>query len=70
MKDSYHIFSNGCLKRKDNTISFVSDEDGVRRDIPIERVSDIYVMSEISFPLWRQRAFFQLLWPLYWKLLS
>lgn len=48
MKDSYHIFSDGCLKRKDNTISFVSDEDGVRRDIPIERVSDIYVMSEIS----------------------
>ena len=36
------------LKRKDNTLRFTS-YDGEKRDIPIERISDIYVMSEMSF---------------------
>lgn len=48
MKQSFYIYNNGDLKRKDNTLRFIS-YDGEKRDIPIERISDIYVMSEMSF---------------------
>ncbi|MBQ8802546.1 MAG: type I-B CRISPR-associated endonuclease Cas1 [Tyzzerella sp.] len=48
MKQSFYVYNNGDLKRKDNTLQFTSYE-GVKRDIPIERISDIYVMSEMSF---------------------
>lgn len=48
MKKSLYIYNNGDLKRKDNTLRFTSYE-GIKRDIPIERISDIYVMSEMSF---------------------
>ena len=41
-------YNNGDLKRKDNTLRFTSYE-GQKRDIPIEKISDIYVMSEMSF---------------------
>ena len=36
------------MRRKDNTLQFVSEED-VKRDVPIERVGDIYIMSEMTF---------------------
>lgn len=48
MKQSFYIYNNGDLKRKDNTLRFTSYE-GEKRDIPIERISDIYVMSEMFF---------------------
>ena len=48
MKQSFYIYNNGDLKRKDNTLQFTNKE-GEKRDIPIERISDIYVMSEMSF---------------------
>lgn len=48
MKQSFYVYNNGDLKRKDNTLRFTS-YDGEKRDIPIERISDIYVMSEMSF---------------------
>lgn len=48
MKRSYYIYNNGSLRRKDNTITF-TDEYDERKDLPIERVGDIYVMSEMSF---------------------
>lgn len=48
MKRSYYIYNNGSLKRKDNTIAFI-DELDKKKDIPIERVRDIYVMSEMTF---------------------
>lgn len=48
MKQSFYVYNNGDLKRKDNTLQFTSYE-GEKRDIPIERISDIYVMSEMSF---------------------
>ena len=48
MKQSFYVYNNGDLKRKDNTLRFTSYE-GEKRDIPIERISDIYVMSEMSF---------------------
>ena len=48
MKRSLYVYNNGDLKRKDNTIQFTSYE-GEKRDIPIERINDIYVMSEMTF---------------------
>ncbi len=48
MKQSFYVYNNGDLKRKDNTLQFTTYE-GDKRDIPIERISDIYVMSEMSF---------------------
>lgn len=46
MKQSYYIFNNGDICRHDNTFRFINEE-GERRDFPVERVSDIYFMSEI-----------------------
>ncbi len=48
MKRSYYIYNDGSLRRKDNTITFI-DEHDEKKDLPIERVGDIYVMSEMSF---------------------
>lgn len=48
MKRSYYIYNNGSLRRRDNTITFI-DEYDEKKDLPIERVEDIYVMSEMSF---------------------
>ena len=48
MQQSFYVYNNGDLKRKDNTLRFTS-YDGEKRDIYIERISDIYVMSEMSF---------------------
>ena len=46
MKKDYYIYNNGELKRKDNTLCFIN-EDGEKRDIPIETISSIYVFSEL-----------------------
>ena len=43
MKQSFYVYNNGDLKRKDNTLQF-TNYDGEKRDIPIERISDIYVI--------------------------
>ena len=48
MKQSFYIYNSGDLKRKDNTLCFTPYE-GEKRDIPIERIADIYVMTEMSF---------------------
>ena len=48
MKRSYFLYTNGTLKRKDNTITFINEQDE-KRDIPIEMIDDFYVMSEMSF---------------------
>ena len=48
MKQSLYIYNSGDLKRKDNTLRFTNYE-GEKRDVPIERISDIYVMSGMSF---------------------
>lgn len=47
MKQSYYIFNNGDICRHDNTFRFINDA-GDKRDFPVERVADIYFMSEIS----------------------
>ena len=48
MKETFYIYNGGTLKRKDNTLQFVNNENQ-KRDIPVERVGEIYVMSEMTF---------------------
>ncbi len=48
MGQSFYVYNNGDLRRKDNTLQFTSFE-GEKRDIPIERIDDIYIMSEMTF---------------------
>jgi CRISPR/Cas system-associated endonuclease Cas1 len=45
MKKSLYVYNNGDLKRKDNTLRFTPYE-SEPRDIPIERISDIYCKSQ------------------------
>ena len=47
MKRSFFLYSNGTLKRKDNTITFINEKDE-KRDIHIEMVDDFYDMSEMN----------------------
>jgi CRISPR-associated protein Cas1 len=48
VKESFYIYNNGTLKRKDNTLQFVTENQN-KRDVPIERVGDMYIMSEMNF---------------------
>ena len=47
-KESYYIFSSGELKRKNNSITLYK-ENVLKKDIPIERIKDIYVFSEVIY---------------------
>lgn len=48
MERSFYVYNNGRMMRKDNTITFVNEE-GNKKDIPIETIRDIYIMSEMDF---------------------
>lgn len=48
MKQSYYLYKSGRLQRKDNTLEIVY-KDGTKKSIPVERVDDIYVMTELDF---------------------
>jgi len=48
LKRSYYVYNNGKIRRKDNTLQFVNSENETR-DIPIEQVEDLYIMSEMTF---------------------
>jgi CRISPR-associated protein Cas1 len=43
----YYIFSNGRLKRKDNTV-YIENEEGQRRAIPVEDITAIHIFGEIE----------------------
>lgn len=58
MKRSCYIYNNGALKRKTNTLTFV-DENDQKKDLRIEQVKDIYVMSEMTFNTSHIDIFFQ-----------
>ncbi|OQY08080.1 MAG: subtype I-B CRISPR-associated endonuclease Cas1 [Fusobacteriia bacterium 4572_132] len=47
MKESIYIFSNGRLKRKDNTLFFESNE-GAKKFIPVENIKEIYAFGEFE----------------------
>ena len=48
MKQSYYLYKSGRIQRKDNTLEIVY-QDSTKKTIPIERVDDIYVMTEFDF---------------------
>jgi len=48
MKQSYYLYKSGRLHRKDNTLEIVY-KDNSKKVLPIERVDDIYVMTEFDF---------------------
>lgn len=48
MKQSYYLYRSGRLQRKDNTLEIVY-KDNTKKSIPVERVDDIYVMTELDF---------------------
>jgi CRISP-associated protein Cas1 len=48
LEQSYYLFSNGTLKRKDGSLVLMREDGGVS-DIPIERVYDIYAFGEINY---------------------
>lgn len=48
MKQSYYLYKSGRIQRKDNTLEIVY-KDNTKKSIPIERVNDIYVMTEFDF---------------------
>ncbi len=47
MKETLYIYNNGQLARKDNTLRFINEK-GEKRDIPIEKYSDIYCFGEVT----------------------
>jgi len=49
MKKPIFLFSNGELKRKDNTIYFETEgEQSVKKFLPIESISDLHIFGEIN----------------------
>ena len=48
VKQSYYLYKSGRLQRKDNTLEIVY-QDATKKVIPVERVDDIYVMTEFDF---------------------
>ena len=47
MQRSLYVYTDGQLSRKDNTIRF-TNENNETRDMPIEQISDIYIMSQMT----------------------
>jgi CRISPR-associated protein Cas1 len=48
MNDNYHVFSNGRIERKDNTIRLIT-EDGEKKHIPVENAEAIFLHGQIDF---------------------
>lgn len=47
MKKSLYIYNGGRLKRNDNTLQYINAS-GEKRDLPVETIGDIYIMSEMD----------------------
>lgn len=45
MQRDYYIFKSGEIKRKDNTITIITEEN-IKKDIPIETISNLYIFGE------------------------
>jgi CRISPR-associated protein Cas1 len=48
MKRDYYVFSNGQLKRKDNTLYFI-DNEGNSKPLPIAAIDNLYVLGQVDF---------------------
>jgi len=47
MKGSIFVFSNGELKRKQNTIYFEGDK-GIKKFIPVENTAELHLFGEVT----------------------
>ncbi|RKY63323.1 MAG: subtype I-B CRISPR-associated endonuclease Cas1 [Candidatus Latescibacterota bacterium] len=47
MKGSIFVFSNGVLKRKQNTIYF-EGEKGIKKFVPVENTNEIHILGEVT----------------------
>ena len=47
MKRDFYFYNDGIIRRKDNTIQFIN-EDQEKRDLPIENMGNLYLMSEMT----------------------
>ncbi|MCX7831164.1 MAG: CRISPR-associated endonuclease Cas1, partial [Acidobacteria bacterium] len=47
MPRQYYIFSNGTIKRKENTV-YIENEAGEKKSIPIEDVESIHLFGEVN----------------------
>ena len=65
MGQSFYVYNNGDLRRKDNTLQFTNAE-GEKKDIPIERIDDISCdggddiqldFSQLPVTVWDHDAF-------------
>lgn len=48
MKETMYLFSDGVLKRKDNTVYFQNAE-GKKRFLPVENIAEMMVFGEVEF---------------------
>ena len=48
MKQSYYLYRSGRLQRKDNTLEIIYNDE-TKKVIPVERVDNIYVMTQFDF---------------------
>lgn len=48
MNRNLYVYTKGRLVRKNNTMRFI-EEGGDKHDIPVEQVSDIYIMTQMDF---------------------
>lgn len=47
MKRNYYIFSNGRVRRKDNTVFF--ETEGDKRPLPVNDIEAVYIFGEVDF---------------------
>ncbi|AWC32896.1 type I-B CRISPR-associated endonuclease Cas1b [Bacillus cytotoxicus] len=48
MLRDFYIFSNGRMKRKDNTFYFINEEEK-KRSLPIAQIDNLYVFGQVDF---------------------
>jgi len=48
MKETIYIFSNGRMKRKDNTLFFEDEYQIEKKYIPVENVKEILLFGEVD----------------------
>lgn len=48
MLRDFYIFSNGRMKRKDNTFYFINEEEK-KKSLPVEQINNLYVFGQVDF---------------------
>lgn len=48
MQRDIFMFSNGTVKRKDNTIYLISESDNKKRPLPVEQIENLHLFGEVN----------------------